>query len=131
MTGARYWTTLDAASSYWSIPLNEADEKKTAFAVPHGKFEFNVTPYGLYNVGASYQRLMDLCLSGLTADHILAYMDDIAIYSTTFEERLRDLEAVFLLLRSAGISLKASKCIFASDQVEFLKYELSANGIKP
>ena len=116
MAGARYWTTLGAASTYWSMPLNEADKEKTAFAVPHGKFEFNVTPYVLCNTGASYPRVMDLCLSGLPADHILAYMDDIAIYSTTFEEHLSDLEAVFLRLRSAGISLKASKCIFASVQ---------------
>ena len=47
MAGARYWTTLDAASAYWSIPLAESDKEKTAFSVPHGKYEFNVTPYGL------------------------------------------------------------------------------------
>ena len=131
MAGARHWTTLDAALAYWSMPSNEVDKEKTAFGIPHGKFEFNVTPYGLCNAGSSYQQLMDLCLSGLPADQILAYMDDIAIYSTTFEEHLRYLEAVFLHLHSAGISLKASKCIFTSDQVEFLGYELSANRIKP
>ena len=131
MAGAKYWSTLDAASAYWSMPLHEQDKEKTAFSVPRGKFEFNVTPYGLCNAGASYQRLMDICLSGLPADHILAYMDDIAIYSKTFDEHLKDLEAVLLRLRSAGISLKASKCIFASQTVEFLGYELSAEGIKP
>eukprot|EP00794_Sanderia_malayensis_P008438 gene8438-9339_t len=65
------------------------------------------------------------------ADHISAYMDDIAVYSTTFDEHLKDLETVFLRLRSAGISLKASKCIFASRTVEFLGYESSADEIKP
>ena len=120
MAGAKYWSTLDAASAYWSMPLHEQDKEKTAFSVPRGKFEFNVTPYGLCNAGASYQRLMDICLSGLPADHILAYMDDMAIYSKTFNAHLKDLEAVFMRLRSAGISLKASKCIFASQTVEFL-----------
>ena len=62
---------------------------------------------------------MDICLSGLPSDHVLAYMDDIAIYSKTFNEHLKDLEAVFLRLRSAGMSLKAFKCIFASQTVEF------------
>eukprot|EP00794_Sanderia_malayensis_P019311 gene19311-21235_t len=108
MAGAWYWSTLDAASAYWSMPLHKEDKEKTAFSVPRGTFEFNVTPYGLCNAGASYQRLMDICLSGLPADHILAYMDDIAVYSTTFDEHLKDLETVFLRLRSAGISLKAS-----------------------
>jgi len=46
MNGARYWSTLDAASAYWSVPLAEPDREKTAFSVPRGKFEFNVTPYG-------------------------------------------------------------------------------------
>ena len=131
MAGAKYWSTLDAASAYWSMPLHAQDKEKTAFSVPRGKFESNVTPYGLCNAGVSYQRLMDICLSDLPADHILAYMDDIAIYSKTSDEHLKDLEAVLLRLRSAGISLKASKCIFASQTVEFLGYELSADGIKP
>ncbi len=122
---------MDAASAYWSMPLEEQDKEKTAFSVPRGKYEFNVTPYGLCNAGASYQRLMDLCLSGLPADHVLAYMDDIAVYSNTFEDHLHDLEAIFLRLRSAGISLKASKCLFASHEVDFLGYHLSQNGIQP
>ena len=99
--------------------------------MPRGKVEFNVTPYGLCNAGASYQRLMDIFLSGLPADHVLAYMDDIAVFSKMFNEHLKDLEAVFQRLRSADISLKASKCIFASQTIEFLGYELSADGIKP
>eukprot|EP00794_Sanderia_malayensis_P008439 gene8439-9340_t len=45
MAGARYWSTLDAASAYWSMPLHKEDKKKTAFSVQRGKFEFNVTPY--------------------------------------------------------------------------------------
>ena len=63
MGGSMYWTTLDAASAYWSVPLNEADKEKTAFSVPRGKFEFNVTPYGLCNADASYQRMIYIVLS--------------------------------------------------------------------
>ena len=131
MAGATYWFILDAASAYWSMPLNELDREKTAFSVTRGKVEFNVTPCGLCNAGASYQRLMDMCLSGLPADQILAYMDDVAVISRSFSEHLRDLESVFLRLQSAGISLKASKCLFASQTVDFLGYELSSDGIKP
>ena len=80
MQGSQYWTALDAASAYWSMPLEEADKEKIAFAVPRGKFEFNVTPYGLCNAGASYQRMMDVSLSGLPAERILACMDDIVIF---------------------------------------------------
>ena len=131
MEGSTFWTTLDAASAYWSMPLDEQDKEKTAFQVPRGKFEFNVTPYGLTNAGASYQRLMDICLSGLPSNRILAYMDDVVIFSRTFSEHIADIKEVFERFRAAKISLKASKCTFAAKTVDFLGYELSSQGIKP
>ena len=131
MQGSQYWTTLDAASAYWSMPLEEADKEKTAFAVPRGKYEFNVTPYGLCNAGASYQRMMDVSLSGLPAERILAYMDDIVIFTKTFEEHLQSIETVFERMKESNIALKLSKCIFASHKVDFLGFELSNSGIRP
>ena len=63
---AKIWSTLHATSAYWSMPLSETNKEKTAFLVPaKGKFEFNVTPYGLSNAGASYQRMTDICLAGV------------------------------------------------------------------
>ena len=131
MQGAEYWTTLDAASAYWAMPLNADDKEKTAFTVPRGKFEFNVTPYGLSNAGTSYQRMIDICLSGLPTNRTLAYMDDIVIFSRTFEQHMKEVDLVFQRLREANISLKSSKCVFGSKSVEFLGYELSREGIKP
>lgn len=131
MEGSRYWTTLDAASAYWSMPLSEGDKEKTSFSVPRGKYEFNVTPYGLTNAGASYQRLMDCTLAGLPVTRILAYMDDIVIFNSSFEEHMLDIESVFQRLREANITLKASKCVFAAEKVDFLGYELSSDGIRP
>ena len=131
MEGSQYFSTLDAAAAYWSMPLCETDKEKTAFSVPRGKYEFNVTPYGLCNAGASYQRLMDICLSGLPPDHILAYMDDIAVFSRSFEQHMEDLAEIFTRLRAANITLNESKCVIASGMVEFLGYELSTDGIRP
>ena len=132
MEGSKYWTTLDAASAYWSMPLAESDKEKTAFSVPRkGKYEFSVTPYGLSNAGVSYQRMIDICLAGLSPSRILAYMDDIVLFSESFEQHLQDIQSVFERLRQSSVSLKATKCIFASDKVGFLGYELSHMGIKP
>ena len=85
--GAQFWTTLDAASAYWSMPVAEEDKEKTAFSVPRGKFEFNVTPFGLCNAGASYQRMMDITLSGLPSDRVLAYMNDVVIFNGNFQAK--------------------------------------------
>ena len=114
------------------MPLAELEKEKTAFSVPGTeKFEFNVTPYGLSNAGASYQRMIDICLGGLRPNRILAYINDTALFNTSFEQHIEDLEAVFKCLRKSNIPLKASKCVIASDKVDFLGYELSACGIKP
>ena len=131
MHSGKNWTTLDAASVYWSIPPSEADKEKTAFSAPPGKFEFNVTSYGLCNAGVSYQRMIGINLAGLPFDRILAYMDDIVIFSKTFSEYLASLEQVFLRLHLSGISLKLSKRVFARRTVDFLGLELSQSGIKP
>ena len=114
MHGAKYWTTLDAASAYLSIPLVEADKEKIAFSIPRGKFEFNVTPYGLCNAGASYQQMININLAGLPSDRILAYMDGIVVFSKTFSEHLKSLEQVFQQLRFLVVSLKLSICLFAN-----------------
>ena len=131
MDGVNYWSTLDAASAYWSVPLAEEDKEKTAFAIPRGKFEFNVMPYGLCNAGATYQRLIDICLSDIPSDRVLAYMDDFIIFSRNFEEHLLTLEMVLECLRAAGVTLKPPKCVIGSDCVDFLGYQLSREGIKP
>ena len=131
MHGARFWSTLDAASAYWSMPLAEKDKEKMAFSLPRGKYEFNVTPFGRCNAGASYQCMMDITLAGLKTNRILAYMDNIVIFSRTFEEHLTNIEQLFQHLQSSGISQKLSKCVFGSDKVDFLGFELSRPGIKP
>ena len=131
MEGSVYFTTLDCASAYWSIPLAEDDKEKTAFSGPRGKFEFNVTPFGLCNAGASYQRMIDLSLSGLSVLKILAYLDDIVIFSQTIDEHCEQLRELFERLRQCNISLNLSKCAFAMKEVDYLGYTLSSDGIKP
>ena len=131
MEGSIYFTTLDCASAYWSIPIEEPDKEKTAFSGPRGKYEFNVTPYGLCNAGATYQRMMDLSLSGLSMLRILAYLDDIALFTSTLAEHKSQLRELLDCLRHCNISLNLSKCAFAMKQVDFLGYSLSADGIKP
>ena len=128
MQGDQYWTKLDAASAYWSISLRKSDKEKTSFSVPNGTYEFNVTPYGLCSAGASYQRLMDIYLSGLPNERILAYMDGVIIFSTAFSEHIASLEEVLERFRATGISLKASKCEI---DIDFLGFRLSHGGIRP
>lgn len=52
-------------------------------------------PFGLCNVPATFQRLMQQCLHGQLADSVLVYLDDIIVYSPDFFSHLRHLETVF------------------------------------
>lgn len=74
---------------------------------------------------------MDIVLSGLPSDRCLAYMDDISVFSPTFEEYIKTLQMEFSKLREAGITLKLSKCKFASDSIYFFGYNLSQEGVHP
>ena len=75
--------------------------------------------------------MMDITLSGLPSNRVLAYLDDLVVLSGHFKEHLHSLEQVFQRLQSSGKSLKLTKCVFASDKVNFLGFELSKEGIKP
>ena len=93
--GAQWFSCLDLASGYWQMPVKEEDKPKTAFSTHRGQFQWRVMPFGLTNGPASFTRLMNLALSGLTWTHCLVYLDDIIIWGSTFEEHLHRLRLVF------------------------------------
>ena len=65
LAGSCWFSTLNLVSGYWQVELAEQDREKAAFCVPDGLFKLKVLPFGLNNAPATFQRLMDLLLSGL------------------------------------------------------------------
>ena len=88
-------------------------------------------PFGLRNVGATYQRMVDICLSGLPTDRLAAYLDDIVIFSKTWEQHKLDVDMVLDRFEASNISLRPEKCIFGSNEIDFLGYKISEKGITP
>ena len=94
--GAKWFSTLDLKSGYWQVPITEQDKAKTAFRTSSGQlFEFNQVPFGLCNAPATFSRLMDRVLAGLHWETCLFYLDDIIVFSSTWEEHLARLRQVF------------------------------------
>jgi hypothetical protein len=109
--------------------MDENDKEKTAFVSHRGLYQYTVMPMGLMNAPSTFQRLMDLVLSGLLYEACLVYLDDIIIFSRTLPEHLSRLEEVFKRLINAGLKLKPSKCRLLQVKVEFLGHVVSAEGI--
>ncbi|CAG8611019.1 11566_t:CDS:2 [Cetraspora pellucida] len=129
LNGSSWFTSLDLASGYWLVEVLEGDRDKTAFITPYGMFEFNVMPFGLANAPATFQRLMDNIFRDIIGKFVVVYLDDLNIFSTTFEEHLSHLKEVFCRLREAELRLKPQKCYFAKKQLKFLGYVVSSEGI--
>ena len=98
------FATLDLASGYWQVELEDSAKGKTAFSTHRGHFEFNVMPFGLTNAPATLQRL----LAGLTPNECLIYLDDIIVFGKSFEEHLHRLKEVLKCFRGAGLKLNAN-----------------------
>ena len=128
---AKYFSSLDLASGYWQVELDEDARQKSAFTTHRGLFEFLRMPFGLCNAPATFQRLMQVVLVGLDGTHCFVYLDDILIASQTFEEHLKKLCEVFERLRKAGLRLKPKKCLLLREEVLYLGHVVSAAGIKP
>lgn len=127
--GSKWFTTVDLRSGYHQLAMHPPDADKTAFITRRGVFKFRTMPFGLCNAVATFQRLMDLCLSGLNLDICLVYLDDVVVFSATPEQHLERLELVLQRLCAANLKLKPSKCSLMQTKITFLGHIISAEGI--
>ena len=124
LSEAKVFTLLDALWGYWQVPLGEEDKDKTTFTTHMGTFRYLRMPFGLRNAPASFQRALDIILSGVRWKMCLVYIDDIIVFSKDREEHLEHLEHVLSLLQGSGIKLKLKKCFFFKDEVEYLGFRI-------
>jgi hypothetical protein len=124
---AQFYTTIDLASGFHQVPLREEDCQKTCFLTPVGHFEFCTMPMGICSAPATFQRLMNIVLSGLIGTKALIYIDDIVI--CMLEERNQRLVEVFGCLWVQSLKLEPDKCEFLRKEVYFLGYEVMADDV--
>jgi hypothetical protein len=129
LAGSIWRSSLDLVSGYWQIPVQEDNIEKTAFAMRHRTYEFTMMLFGLTNAPASFQRDMDIILSGLNWVSTLVYIDNIIIFSATFDDHLLHLQAVFNWLHKANMFVKPLKCNFCCTELPFLGHLVRKDGI--
>jgi transposase InsO family protein len=110
--------------------MAEQDKEKTAFSVGNlGFYECERMSFGLCNAPATFQRLMEKCMGELHLRECLIFIDDILVFSKTFEEHLARLESVFSRLEQHNLKLKPSKCEFFKTSVIYLGHLVSQDGV--
>ena len=127
---AKYFTTLDLWSGYYHIGLSEGSKAKTAFITPFGKYQFEVVPFGLAQAPVYFQQLISMVLQDCS-EFMMAYLDDIIIFSRNECEHLKHIKKIFQKLIEAGLKLKESKCDFFKKEIHYLGHLISSEGIQP
>ena len=92
-------------------------------------YQFTVM-LGLHSAPATFQRLLDTVLGPELEPHVLVYLDDIVVASTTFEDHLKHLSEVFRRLRDARFKLNPEKCQFCRPSLRYLGHIIDGQGIK-
>lgn len=129
--GAKYFSTLDAASGYWQIPLAKDSIPKSGFTTKWGTYTWQAMPFGLCSAPQTFQRAVTNILTPYIDDFVYVFIDDIIIFSKSLEDHKVHLEKVFQACRAANLRLKKSKCVFARTEVEYLGHVISAEGLLP
>jgi len=110
LNGCEFFLTCALHWGYWQTKIDERNCNKTAFVTCKGQWRFKVLSFGLANALSQFARILELVMSGLTYDVCLVYLDDILVFSKTFDEHLERLATVFDRLDRYSLKLKPSKC---------------------
>ena len=130
LIGAMFFSHLDLNKGYHQVELDEESRKLTAFITEEfGLWEYLRVPFGLKNAPSFFQRIMDELLQRYRFDFVLAYLDDIVIFSKTFDEHLHHIEVVLDLLASVGLTFSETKCHWAYESINLLGHRVSRFGL--
>lgn len=116
---AKFISVFDCRSAYWSCEVAEEDKWKTAFITHLGVFEWNRVPFGLIDSGRTFVRAIDFVLQPLKTC-CEPYVDDISVYSSSWEEHLTDIRKFLQVMRNNQLTLNLSKCEFGKSEIKFI-----------
>ena len=127
---AKWLSCLDLLRGYYQIKMQEESKPLTAFSTHNGVYQWKVMPFGLSGASGTFQRVMDYVLRK-HSDYAHSYIDDIIIFSESWEQHLKHLNLVLSDLEMLGFSVKLKKCSFASSEIKFLGHKIGGGKHSP
>ncbi len=124
------FSALDIRSSFYHMTMGKDSRKLTAFTVPGmDSYEWTRAPFGLAGCPGNFARLMQAAVGSIK--NVITYIDDICIYSHGDKDNVSTLNEVATRLRKFGLKLNLEKCVFGTEELQYLGYTLSPKGVKP
>lgn len=127
----KFITIIDIKSAFHQIEMHEPHKQFTAFTLACRKFEFNRMPFGLRGAPITMQAAITRALADLLDSGVSAYMDDVSIYTRTFDEHVKLLNEVFSRLKKHNLQANIKKCKFFAPSVEYLGFVIENGTVKP
>jgi hypothetical protein len=130
VTGSSRMSMIDGFSGYNQISVFPEDREKTTFTTPWGTFMYDKIPFGLMNVGETFQGAMDIAFIGENEKILVIYLDEITVFSRSDKEHCHHLKKVFLKCKKFGLSLNPKKCLFSMKEGQLLGHIASAEVVR-
>lgn len=119
VAAANFITLFDLTKGYWQIPLSRRAQKIAAFATIFGTYRPLRMPFGLKNAPYHFSKMISEILNGCES-FAIPYLDDIAIFSLTWDEHIKHLQVILERIKNANLTIKPSKCKFVQEEVKYL-----------
>lgn len=126
---SKVFSIFDLNQAYHQVPLKPESRPLTAFCVPWNLYQFKRVPMGLAVGAQTLTRLLDSIFHDVKFRYVFNYLDDLLVYSESFEEHLEHLEEVMTRLRRAGLTVNPEKVSFARSEISFLGHLVSSKGV--
>ena len=129
LADSKVFYTLEAASGFWQIPIDEESQLLTTFITPFGLYAFCRLPFGISSAPEIFQRKMSALLDGMNGVEVI--MDDILVHGRSIEEHDGRLDAVIRIINDSGLKLNPRKCVFRQTELTYFGHLIGGDGIKP
>ena len=127
----KYFSTMDMESGFFQLGLTDDSKEKTCFVYKGTSYQYSRLPMGCSSSPGLFQLAMQLMLRGIHWALCLVYLDDVIVFSKTFDQHVMDVNKVLLRFEKAGVTVKPAKCDWAQTELKYLGFTICADGILP